>query len=83
MVEISGEIPREHQRLAVEALAWGPARPTLVELYQDGAVLASLREPPYRVSWPLTEGTHVFQAAASDDEGNRVMSESVKVSVLP
>jgi 1A family penicillin-binding protein len=83
VVEISGEIPREHQRLAVEALVWGPARPTLVELYQDGDLLASLQEAPYRVSWPLSEGTHVFQAAASDDQGNRVMSESVKVTVLP
>jgi membrane carboxypeptidase/penicillin-binding protein PbpC len=83
VVEISGEMPLEHQRLPVEALVWGPARPTVVELYQDGALLASLQETPYRVSWPLTEGTHVFQAAASDDQGNRVMSESVKVSVLP
>jgi len=83
VVEVSGEIPREHQRLPVEALVWGSARPTLVELYQDGSLLASLREPPYRVSWLLVEGTHVFQAAASDEQGNKVMSESVKVSVLP
>jgi 1A family penicillin-binding protein len=83
MAEISGEIPREHQGLEVEAVAWGAWQPAVVELYEDGELLAALREAPYRIRWPLAEGTHVFQAAAYDEQGNRVTSQSVKVTILP
>ncbi len=83
VAEISGEIPREHQGLEVEALAWGSARPTVVELYADGALLASLAEAPYSVNWPLAEGRHVFQATAYDGQGNKAISQPVEVTILP
>ncbi len=81
--EISGEIPREHQGLEVEAVAAGAWRPAVVELYEDGQVLASLDEAPYRTRWPLAEGTHTFQATAYDEQGSKVTSQSVRVTVLP
>jgi 1A family penicillin-binding protein len=83
MVEISGEIPREHQGLEVEAVAWGAWQPAVVELHEGGQLLASLRQPPYRTHWPLAEGTHVFQAVAYDEQGTRVSSQSVEVTILP
>jgi len=83
VAEISGEIPREHQALDIEAVAWGPSAPRAVELYDNGALLASLREEPYRVLWPLAEGTHRFTAAAYDSEGNRADSDVVEVRILP
>jgi membrane carboxypeptidase/penicillin-binding protein PbpC len=83
MAEISGEIPREHQGLEVEAVAWGAWQPAVVELYEDDELLAALRQAPYRTRWPLAEGTHVFQAVAYDELGNRVTSQSVKVTILP
>ena len=83
MAEIGDEIPREHQGLEVEAVAWGAWQPSTVELYENGQLLASLRQAPYRTFWPLSEGTHVFQAVANDQEGNRVTSQPVKVTILP
>jgi 1A family penicillin-binding protein len=83
MAEISGEIPREHQGLEVEAVAWGAWQPAVVELYEDDELLAALRQAPYRTRWPLAEGTHAFQAVAYDEQGNRVTSQSVKVTILP
>jgi hypothetical protein len=67
----------------VEAVAWGAWQPAAVELYDNGQLLATVDQPPYRTHWALAEGTHVFQAAAYDDQGNRVDSQLVKVTILP
>lgn len=64
-------------------MAWGAWQPAAVELYENGDLLTSLRQAPYRTLWPLAEGTHVFQAAAYDQQGNRVISQSIKVTILP
>jgi len=83
MAQISGEIPREHQALQIEAVAWGPSPIQVVELYDNGALLASLRDAPYRILWPLAEGTHRFAAVAYGGEGNRAVSELVELRILP
>jgi 1A family penicillin-binding protein len=83
VAEISGEIPREHQALQIEAVAWGASAPAVVELRGNGALLASLEYAPYRILWPLAEGTHQFTAVAYDGEGNRATSEFVEVRILP
>jgi hypothetical protein len=83
VAQISGEIPGEHQALEIEAVAWGPSAIQVVELYDNGALLASLRNAPYRILWPLAEGTHRFAAAAYDSEDNRAASELVEVRILP
>ena len=83
VAEISGEIPREHQALQIEAIAWGASAPEVVELRDNGVLLASLEHAPYRILWPLTEGTHRFTAVAYDGEGNRTTSEFVEVRILP
>ncbi len=83
VAEISGEIPGEHQALEIEAVVWGATAPRLVELYDDGTLLASLPDAPYRILWPLAEGTHRFTAVAYDGGGNRAASEMVEVRILP
>jgi len=83
VAQLSSEIPREYQGLEVEAVVWGAWQPAAVELYDNGQLLASLHQTPYRTRWTLAEGTHVFQAAAYDDQGNRVDSQLVKVTILP
>jgi len=83
VAEISGEIPSEHQALEIEAVLWGPSATQVVELYDNGALLASLRDAPYRILWPLAEGTHRFTAVAYDGEGNRTASEIVEARILP
>jgi len=83
VAEISGEIPREHQALQIEAVVWGARAPEVVELHDNGALLASLRDAPYSTLWPLAEGTHRFRAIAYDGEGNRTASEIVEVRILP
>jgi len=83
VAEISGEIPREHQALQIEAVAWGASAPAVVELRDNGALLASLEHAPYRILWSLAEGTHQFTAVAYDGEGNRTTSEFVEVRILP
>jgi len=83
VTQISGEIPRAHQALEIEAVAWGPSPIQVVELYDNGALLASLQDAPYRTLWPLAEGTHRFTAVAYDGEGNRAASEIVETRILP
>jgi len=83
VAEISGEIPSEHQALEIEAVVWGSPTTQVVELYDNDALLASLRDAPYRILWPLAEGTHRFAAVAYDGEGNRAASEIVEARILP
>jgi 1A family penicillin-binding protein len=83
VAEISGEIPRGHQAVEIEAVVWGPSITGVVELYDNGTLLASLRDAPYRILWPLVEGTHRFTAVAYDGEGNRAASEIVEARILP
>ena len=83
VAEISGEIPSAHQALEIEAVVWGPPTTQVVELYDNDALLASLRDAPYRILWPLAEGTHRFTAVAYDGEGNRAASEIVEARILP
>lgn len=83
VAQISGEIPGAHQALEIEAVVWGASAAQAVELYDNGALLASLRDAPYRILWPLAEGTHRFTAVAYDGGGNRAASEIIEVRILP
>lgn len=82
VVEVSREIPLDSQRLVIEALVTRGV-PSQVELYQDGSLLASLKDAPYRLTWRLAPGTHTFRAIAYDSQGNKASSQAVRVTVLP
>lgn len=81
VLHLSRELRPEDQALAIEALAAMEAR--YVELYVDGAPIASASAAPYRALWQLREGVHELQARAVDAAGNETWSDPVTVTVLP
>jgi membrane peptidoglycan carboxypeptidase len=80
--ELAPGIPRDQQRIAVEAEAYTQDWPLRVILTVDGEILAELTEPPYRAVWTLEVGEHVFQAVAKTRDGSLVHSEPVRVFVI-
>ncbi len=79
---LSGELPRQVQRLPVEARA-DLADVTAVELWLDGTTrLASLTQAPYRAFWVMEAGQHTFVARAALRDGTRVDSPPVTIRVL-
>lgn len=80
-LRLSRELRREDQALGVEAVPTVGVR--TVELYIDGTLLARVDAPPYRVMWPIAEGTHEVRARAFDVAGTELWSPAVSVTVLP
>ena len=74
-------IPREHQRISVEAEVYTEEWPQRVTLYADGQVLATLSQPPYRALWTLEAGEHTFHALAVAHDGSLIRSEPTTVFV--
>ncbi|MBI4498225.1 MAG: PBP1A family penicillin-binding protein [Chloroflexi bacterium] len=81
-VLLTDEIPREHQRLELEAWASGPAPIDRVEFYDGPEVLAVVWEAPYRLAWPVAPGRHAFRAVAHDAAGVRSESAVAPVTVV-
>jgi membrane carboxypeptidase/penicillin-binding protein PbpC len=78
---ISASLPREDQRLMVEARAGLGAAFTRVTLYVDGRELASFDAPPYQTWWALEPGEHRIYAVGETAAGKNVTSEAVPVTV--
>ena len=74
-------LPRDAQRIAVEAGVSGAALLGEVTLFVDGRPLARLAAPPYRVLWPLEPGEHRFWAEGIDAQGSSVRSNEVHIVV--
>ncbi|MDY7080807.1 MAG: transglycosylase domain-containing protein [Chloroflexota bacterium] len=74
-------IPREHQRIVVQAEVYTEEWPQRVILYADGQILAHLDQPPYRALWTLEAGEHVFRAVAMAQDGSLLESEPLTVVV--
>jgi 1A family penicillin-binding protein len=74
-------IPREQQRVEVEAEVYTEEWPQCVVLYADGQVLAELSQPPYSALWTLEVGEHAFHAVAETRDGSWLRSERVTVFV--
>lgn len=74
-------IPREHQRIAVEAEVYAEEWPQRVILYADGQILAELSQPPYSALWTLEAGEHTFHAVAVAPDGSLLRSEPVTALV--
>ncbi|MDO8690208.1 MAG: transglycosylase domain-containing protein, partial [Dehalococcoidia bacterium] len=83
VLALSREIPLESQQLVLEALAGGPTPVAQVELYDNGSLVETLRQAPYRTWWGLTPGEHSFRAVAYDGQGHRSESAPASVTVLP
>lgn len=78
---ISPGVPPERQQLMIQAQAGGPA--TRLAIVVDGATVASLSDPPYRVLWQLAPGTHQVWVEVYDSQGQRRSSPSVTFIVMP
>jgi hypothetical protein len=77
---ISKALPREDQRLMIEARAGGQASFSQVTIYLDERLLASFEQPPYRLWWALEPGQHRIHAAG-ETAGAKVVSEPITVFV--
>jgi hypothetical protein len=72
---LSPGMDADAQRITVEAV--GEAHMDEVSLWMDGILLGSFEEGPYRLWWPLAEGSHEVWAEGLTQNGERVMSERV------
>jgi membrane carboxypeptidase/penicillin-binding protein PbpC len=78
---LSTALPREDQRLMVEARAGGHASFARVTLYVDDQALASLTGSPYQAWWALEPGEHQVYAVGETAAGAEVASEAITVIV--
>ena len=78
---ISTALPREDQRLLVEARAGGHATFARVTLYVGERELASFDAPPYQAWWVLEAGEHVIYAVGETAAGKEIASEAITVIV--
>ncbi len=75
---ISPGIPRDRQRIALQAQAGADA--AKLTIYLDGKPLATFSAPPYRAFWPLAPGAHRALVEAQDERGK--VRRSVEVEFV-
>jgi membrane peptidoglycan carboxypeptidase len=78
---IASFMPREHQRIGIQAEVYTEEWPRRVTLYVDGQVLDNLDRPPYRAPWALEAGEHTIHAVAMTSDGSGLASEPVMIFV--
>jgi hypothetical protein len=78
---ISPSLPREDQRLMIEARAGGQTSITKVTIYVDDQPLGSFSVPPYQLWWILEPGEHLIRAEGEIAAGENVTSEPITVIV--
>jgi hypothetical protein len=81
--QISPVTPQETQRIAVSARAGDGVQLASLSLWVDGQFIATFTEPPYRALWVLQPGTHTFIARGVDQNGRKLASPPVTITVLP
>jgi membrane peptidoglycan carboxypeptidase len=81
VLRLSRDLPLADQALTVEVLPSVAVRS--VDLLIDGELLRRIDTGPYRVLWPLAEGSHRIEARAFNLAGNEIVSPPSTVQVLP
>ena len=76
-------LSREAQKIRVSARPAADAVLSEVTLLLDGRPLAHFGAPPYEVVWALEPGEHSFRAEGLTATGERVVSDPVRITVLP
>jgi len=76
---LSNQTTSEAQQIPVEALAGTGV--SQITLWVDGEPFAAFDSAPYLLWWPLTEGTHTFQARGVDANGETVLSNEAQITV--
>jgi membrane peptidoglycan carboxypeptidase len=76
-------LPRSAQKLPITARLGEVLRTQVsaVTLLMDGAQLAVVAGPDYTAWWPLTAGTHMFEAIVTGADGTRIRSAAIYVLV--
>jgi hypothetical protein len=64
---LNAAVPRERQRIMLEARAGAPG--AQVTILINGAAVAQFDAPPYRALWPLEPGEHRARVEARDAQG--------------
>jgi membrane carboxypeptidase/penicillin-binding protein PbpC len=78
---LSKALPREDQRLMIEARAGGQASFAQVTLFVDDQALESFASSPYQTWWILEPGEHHIHAVGRTAAGKEYTSEPIMVIV--
>lgn len=78
---ISPALPRQDQRIMIEARAGQGISFTRITLYVDDQALSALDQPPYRAWWVLQPGEHRIYAAGTQANGQQITSETITLIV--
>ncbi|MHB1161083.1 MAG: penicillin-binding protein 1C [Chloroflexota bacterium] len=81
VLQITPDLPRELQRVEVAAAGSGLGSRVRVDLLVDGVPLATFEEPPYRATWQLSPGRHLFRAVALDPDGETLAWDELSITV--
>jgi hypothetical protein len=78
---ISNALPREDQRIMIEARPGGQVAFASVTLYVNGEPLQTYQQAPYRLWWQLEPGTHEIYAIGETAGGQEYQSENITLIV--
>lgn len=81
VLQISPDLPRGLQRVEVAAAGSGLGEQARVQLLVDGVLAGSFDSPPYRATWELLPGRHLFRAVALGPAGDLLAWDEVAVTV--
>ena len=81
VLQISPDLPLSLQRLEITGAGAGLPPGARVQFLVDGEALASFEAPPYRATWQLRPGRHVFVAQALAGNGPTLAQDEASVTV--
>lgn len=81
VLQISPDLPLGLQRVEVAAAGAGLGSGVRVDLLVDGQPLARFDEPPFRTTWPLSPGRHLFRAEVLSPGGETLAWDEVSIVV--
>lgn len=73
-------ITSEENNIILQVEAWDDIALQKVEFYMNGQLLASLRQPPFTLSWTPSPGQHAF-LVKTVDQANNIREETISFSV--
>jgi hypothetical protein len=79
---ISDTVVEVGETVMLEAITSDNSRTSKVDFYLDGSVIGSASSEPYRMTWKAqSKGTHVAQAEAHENNGNKALSRTASITV--
>lgn len=79
---LSSMLPREDQRIMIEARGGAEVTFTQVTLFVDDVALTTLTESPYRTWWILQPGEHRIYAVGTTPGDGEIQSEAIILIVV-